>query len=116
MNYKTDKESVLDKCSEDDFDIDYLLLPSIEKEQTTVVDWLTINSVNPSKIGCLHHVANIWTEKGFVCGCILQNALICTPHNGRTYITTDVSDLNGNSPIELGDGHVTTYKNYYAKR
>ncbi|XP_045805970.1 endoribonuclease Dicer homolog 2-like isoform X2 [Trifolium pratense] len=116
-NNKMDKESVLDKCcSEDDYDIDYLLLPSIVREQTTVVDWLTINSVHPSEIGCLHHVANIWTEKGLVCGCILQNALIFTPHNGRTYITTNIMELDGNSPLEVGNGEVTTYKKYFGQK
>ncbi|CAJ2657950.1 unnamed protein product [Trifolium pratense] len=117
MNYKTDKESGLDKCcSEDDLGIDYLLLPSVAREQTTVVDWLTVNSVHPSEIRCLHHVATIWTEKGFVCGCILQNALVCTPHNGRTYITTGILDLDGNSPLAVGDGEATTYKKYFGEK
>jgi hypothetical protein len=69
MNYKMDKESVL--CYSED-DIDYLLLPSIAREQTKLVDWLTISSVHPSQIRYLHHVANIETEKGLVCGCILM--------------------------------------------
>ncbi|GAU21811.1 hypothetical protein TSUD_176570 [Trifolium subterraneum] len=33
------------------------------------------------------------------------NALIRTPHNGCTYITTDILDLDGNSPLEVGNGH-----------
>ncbi|XP_058762785.1 endoribonuclease Dicer homolog 2-like isoform X2 [Vicia villosa] len=117
MNHKTEKEVVLGKCClEDDFEIDYLLLPSIAIEQTPVVDWLTINSVHPSLIECVHHKSNIHTKKGLVCSCLLQNALICTPHNGRTYITTDIMELNGNSPLEVRDGEVTTYKKYFRQK
>ncbi|KAI5446796.1 hypothetical protein KIW84_014585, partial [Lathyrus oleraceus] len=117
MNHKTEKEAVLAKCClKDDLKIDYLLLPSITIEQTPVVDWLTINSVHPSMIECAHHKANIHTEKGLVCSCILRNALICTPHNGRTYITTDIMELNGNSPLEVRDGEVTSYKKYFKQK
>jgi endoribonuclease Dicer len=114
VNYKIDKETLLDKCClEDDLEIDYLLLPSIAIDETPAVDWLTISSVHPSKVTCQHHETNIWTAKGLVCGCILQNALVCTPHNGRTYITTSIMELDGNSPLEVGDGEVTTYKKYF---
>ncbi|WJX27542.1 hypothetical protein P8452_16351 [Trifolium repens] len=118
MNYKTpDKETILDKCClEDDPEIDYLLLPSVAIEKTPAVDWLTVNSIHPSKVRCMHHESNIWTANGLVCGCILRNALICTPHNGRTYITTDIMELHGNSPLEVGDGEVTTYKKYFGEK
>ncbi|XP_045805840.1 endoribonuclease Dicer homolog 2-like [Trifolium pratense] len=117
MKYKTDKETLLDKCClEDDLEIDYLLLPSIVIDETPAVDWLTIKSVHPSKIGCQHHETTIWTANGLVCGCILRNALVCTPHNGRTYITTNIMELDGNSPLEVGDGEVTTYKKYFGQK
>ncbi|KEH20231.1 endoribonuclease dicer-like protein [Medicago truncatula] len=117
MNHKTDKETDSGKfCLEDDLEIDYLLLPSIAIEETLSVDWITINSIHPSIVKCLHHEANIWTEKGLVCPCILQNALISTPHNGRTYITTGIMELDGNSPLEVGDGEVTTYQKYFEQK
>ncbi|KAK2399935.1 endoribonuclease Dicer protein [Trifolium repens] len=117
MNYKIDKETLLDKCClEDDLEIDYLLLPSIAIDETPAVDWLTISSIHPSKVTCRHHETNIWTAKGLVFGCILQNALVCTPHNGRTYITTNIMELDGNSPLEVGDGEVTTYKKYFGQK
>jgi endoribonuclease Dicer len=118
MNHnKTDMETVSDKfCLEDDLEFDYLLLPSIAIEETPSVDWITINSIHPSIVKCLHHDANICTEKGLVCPCILRNALICTPHNGRTYITTGIMELDGNSALEVGDGEVTTYKNYFGQK
>jgi endoribonuclease Dicer len=117
LNRKTDKESLSEKFSlEDDLEIDYLLLPSIAIEETPSVDWLTISSIHPSTIQCQYHGAKILTEKGFVCGCILRNALICTPHNGRTYITTDMMELDGNSPLQVGDGEVTTYKKYFGQK
>ncbi|KEH42207.1 dicer-like protein, putative [Medicago truncatula] len=57
-------ETVSDKfCLEDDLEFDYLLLPSIAIEETPYVDWITINSIHPTIVKCLHHEANIWTEK-----------------------------------------------------
>ena len=101
--------TVSDKfCLEDDLEFDYLLLPSIAIEETPFVDWITINSIHPSIVKCLYHEANIWTEKGLVCPCILQSSWICTPHNGRTYIITSIIELDGNSPLEVGDGEFTT--------
>nr|XP_004486471.1 endoribonuclease Dicer homolog 2 isoform X1 [Cicer arietinum] len=117
MDHKTDKGTVFDECClEDNLEVDYLLLPSIAIEERTDVDWLTINSIHPSKMECLHHEANIRTEKGFICACILKNALVCTPHNGRTYITTNIMELDGNSPLEVRDGEITTYKNYFEQK
>jgi endoribonuclease Dicer len=117
MNSKMYKKSDLDiSYSENDLQIDYLLLPSIAKDDTLVLDWSTICSIHPNIFKCLHNEAKIRTTESLVCECKLQNALIYTPHNGHTYITTNILDLDGNSPLELGDGHVTTYKNYYAKR
>lgn len=109
--------TVVDKyCLEDDLEIDYLLLPAIAKHKIPVVDWLVINSVNPSNVACEHHVTNIQTQKGRVCTCILQNALICTPHNGYIYITTGKMELDGNSPLEIRGGGVTTYKKYFEEK
>jgi hypothetical protein len=72
MNHKKDMQTVSDKYYlEDDLEFDYLLLPSIAIEETPSVDWITINSIHPSIDKYLRHEANIWTEKGLVCPCIL---------------------------------------------
>ncbi|KAJ1414388.1 Ribonuclease III domain [Sesbania bispinosa] len=118
VDHNLDKlATVLDKCClKDDLEIDYLLLPAIAKKHRPAVDWLAINSVNPSKFTCEYHASNIRTKSGLVCTCIMQNALVCTPHNGYIYITTGVMELNGNSPLELRGGGVTTYKKYFEQK
>ncbi|KAL9315523.1 hypothetical protein ACSQ67_016524 [Phaseolus vulgaris] len=78
----------LDKSCLHEVDIDYLLLPAIGKGEKSSVNWLAINS----------------------------DALVCTSHvSGKNYfyITTGVMELDGNSPMELRTGEVSTYKNYY---
>ncbi|KAJ1420894.1 Ribonuclease III domain [Sesbania bispinosa] len=118
VDHNLDKlATVLDKCClKDDLEIDYLLLPAIAKKHRPAVDWLAINSVNPSKFTCEYHASNIRTKSGLVCTCIMQNALVCTPHNGYIYITTGVMELDGNSPLELRGGGVTTYKKYFEQK
>ncbi|TKY72390.1 Endoribonuclease Dicer-like 2 [Spatholobus suberectus] len=107
----------VDKCYlEGNLEIDYLLLPAIGKGQ---IHWLAINSVNPYNITCKFHQPNIWTKSGLVCTCKLQGSLVCSSHaNGKIYfyITTGVMELNGNSPMELKSGGVTTYKKYYEQQ
>ncbi|XP_061339730.1 endoribonuclease Dicer homolog 2-like isoform X2 [Gastrolobium bilobum] len=95
-----------------DLEIDYLLLPA----RRQVVDWLCISSVNPSNFTCDYHARNISTKNGPVCTCVLKNALVCTPHNGNVYITTDIMNLHGNSLLELRHGELTTYKKYFEKK
>ncbi|XP_057429681.1 endoribonuclease Dicer homolog 2-like isoform X2 [Lotus japonicus] len=109
-------QTALEKCClEDGLEIDYLLLPSMVNEQGPTIDWLTVNSVNSSKIGCQDHTPNIQTKDGLVCRCIIQNSLVCTPHNGYIYITTGMMNLDGTSPLKLKSGEVITYKNYFKK-
>ncbi|XP_027927327.1 endoribonuclease Dicer homolog 2-like [Vigna unguiculata] len=101
---------------QDDVGIDYLLLPAIGKGEKSLVNWLAINSVNASKFTCKCHQPHIRTKSGLVCTCKLQNALVCTSHaigKNYFYITTGLMELDGNSPLELRTGGVTTYKNYY---
>lgn len=110
-------QTALEKCClEDGLEIDYLLLPSMVNEQGPTIDWLTVNSVNSSKIACVDHTPNIRTKEGLVCRCIIQNSLVCTPHNGYIYITTGMMNLDGNSPLKLKSGEVITYKNYFKKK
>ena len=108
----------LEKSYSDDIGIDYLLLPAIGKGEKSIVNWLAINSVNASSFKC-NHQPNIMTRSGLVCTCKLQDALVCTSHaSGKNnfYITTGVIELDGNSPMELRTGGVTTYKNYYEQQ
>ncbi|KAK7263739.1 hypothetical protein RJT34_31335 [Clitoria ternatea] len=115
INHNMDKlATVLDKCClDEDLEIDYLLLPATAKGERLDVDWLAINSVNPSKIVCNSHPPSIWTKNGLVCPCKLGSALVCTPHNSYVYITAGMMELDGNSPLELRGGEVITYKKYY---
>ncbi|KAL5140770.1 Endoribonuclease Dicer 2 [Glycine soja] len=107
----------LDKCYlEDNVEIDYLLLPAIGKGEKSHVNWLAIKSVEPSSFTCKYHQPHIETKSGLVCTCKLQDALVCTSHPGGKiyfYITTGITELHGNSPMELRGGGVTTYKKYY---
>ncbi|CAJ1794964.1 unnamed protein product [Sphenostylis stenocarpa] len=101
---------------EDDVNIDYLLLPAIGKGEKSDIDWLAINSVNACNLTCNYHQPHIRTKSGLVCTCNLRDALVCTNHaSGKNYfyITTGVMELDGNSLMELKDGGVTSYKNYY---
>ncbi|KAJ6902410.1 hypothetical protein NC651_020022, partial [Populus alba x Populus x berolinensis] len=69
---------------------------------------------NCSRNGNAHVVQ---TKCGPVCACVLQNSVVCTPHNGNIYCITGVfEDLNGNSLLKMGDGGAITYKEYFAKR
>jgi len=109
----------LDKCFvKDDFEIDYLLLPATGKRPNSIIDWLIVNSVNPSKIRCKYHQPHISTKSGLVCTCKLQNALVCTSHAGGKiyfYITTGILELDTNSPMMVRD-EVTTYKKYFEQQ
>ncbi|XP_052735386.1 endoribonuclease Dicer homolog 2 isoform X4 [Vigna angularis] len=107
----------LDKCFlKDDLEIDYLLLPATGKHPNSKIDWLIVNSVNPSNIRCKYHQPHISTKSGLVCTCKLQNALVCTSHAAGKiyfYITTGVMELDTNSPMILRNGEITTYKKYF---
>jgi len=100
----------------DDLEIDYLLLPANGKRPNSTIDWLVINSVNPSSITCKYHQPHISTKSGLVCTCKLHNALVCTSHAAGKiyfYITTGITELDTNSPMILRNGEVTTYKKYF---
>ncbi|XP_034923676.1 endoribonuclease Dicer homolog 2 [Populus alba] len=105
-------------------EIDYFLLPAFSSRSQPSINWTPISSVlfsykneehfNCSRNGNAHVVQ---TKCGPVCACVLQNSLVCTPHNGNIYCITGVfEDLNGNSLLKMGDGGAITYKEYFAKR
>ncbi|KAF9674540.1 hypothetical protein SADUNF_Sadunf10G0137700 [Salix dunnii] len=104
--------------------VDYFLLPATGSRSQPFIDWAPISSV---LFSCKYedHFNCSWKENahvvhtkgGPVCVCMLQNSLVCTPHNGSLYCITGVSeDLNGRSLFKQKDGVPTTYKEYYAKR
>ena len=103
---------------------DYLLLPSngLHKNRV-VIDWKSVGSVlfrfentaNCSLTNDNHQ--KVHTKNGLICSCLVENALVCTPHNGRLYCTTKrFVDLNGKSAMQTREGGVITYTDYYKKR
>ncbi|KAB5538633.1 hypothetical protein DKX38_016166 [Salix brachista] len=104
--------------------VDYFLLPATRSRSQPSIDWAPISSV---LFSCNYedHFNCSWKENahvvhtkgGPVCKCVLQNSLVCTPHNGSLYCITGVSeDLNGMSLFKQRDGVPITYKEHYAKR
>ncbi|KAL3650103.1 hypothetical protein CASFOL_006506 [Castilleja foliolosa] len=101
---------------------DYLLLPVLSSHQNVSIDWNCINSVRFSTNVSRHFSTNclskkIHTKDSSVCRCMLENSLMCTPHNGVFYCITGVLDeLDGNSTLEVRDGESVTYKKYFEQR
>ncbi|KAJ6891882.1 hypothetical protein NC651_025165 [Populus alba x Populus x berolinensis] len=103
--------------------MDYFLLPAIRSRSQPSIDWEPISSVlfsykNEDHFNCSSkgnaHVVH--TKGGPVCTCVLQNSLVCTPHNGEVYCITGASEhLNGRSVLKLRDGGASTYKEHFAK-
>ncbi|KAG6758162.1 hypothetical protein POTOM_038498 [Populus tomentosa] len=104
--------------------MDYFLLPAIRSRSQPSIDWEPISSVlfsykNDDHFNCSSkgnaHVVH--TKGGPLCTCLLQNSLVCTPHNGRVYCITGASEhLNGRSLLKLRDGGASTYKEHFAKQ
>ncbi|TQE05974.1 hypothetical protein C1H46_008398 [Malus baccata] len=122
-------EEVLDRFSlGQNLGIDYLLLPEARIQRRPLVfDWECTASVlfpyeehSKEHVDCslsnnCSHVLH--TKNSVVCTCVIQNSLVCTPHNGLLYTITSLLDnLNGNSLMKLRDSQVLTYKSYYATR
>lgn len=126
MDHNLNKlEEVLDGlCLGGQIGVDYLLLPGTKVPQRPlIIDWKCITSVLfPCEEYSKDHVDCslpnwIYTKSGVVCTCMIQNSLVCTPHNGTLYcITGLLGELNGNSLLSLRDGRALTYKKYYEER
>nr|XP_043618423.1 endoribonuclease Dicer homolog 2-like [Erigeron canadensis] len=109
------------KLKNDMMGFDYLLLPSVGLNQTPCLfDWNSIRSVRfpfEDKHTCslksnYHH--QVHTVNGLLCSCLVENALVYTPHNGRLYCTTKrLHGLYSNSPFQTKEGETITYKDYY---
>ncbi|KAM3283045.1 endoribonuclease Dicer 2 [Capsicum chacoense] len=104
---------------------DYLLLPSLGA--TPEINWNCVNSLLfPSQVlGDMHmeccstqgRQRRVNTKTGVVCRCMLENSLVCTPHNGHVYCVTGFLDnLNCNSLLDMRTGESITYIEYYKKR
>ncbi|KAJ9546095.1 hypothetical protein OSB04_025802 [Centaurea solstitialis] len=91
---------------------DYLLLPSngFHKNQL-FIDWKSVrsalfpyeNAANCPLTGDNHQ--KVHTKNGLTCSCLVENSLVCTPHNERLYCTTKrFADLNGKSTMNKREG------------
>ncbi|XP_065874496.1 endoribonuclease Dicer homolog 2-like isoform X2 [Euphorbia lathyris] len=102
---------------------EYFLLPCMSLCPGYAVDWNFVTSVlfsyenvseDHKKCPLEENVHIIQTESGPVCKFILQNSLVCTPHNGKLYCITGISnELDGLSLMKLRNGSSKTYKDYY---
>nr|AUH15438.1 dicer-like 2 protein [Dimocarpus longan] len=119
---------------DNNLEIDYLLLPSISSSKRLSstssrkrwIDWTSIASMMPSNNNVLKdhmhcsvkgHACAVKTKNGVLCTCMIQNSLAYTPHNGYIYCITGIlKHLNANSHLNLKDGGVITYKQYYKTR
>ncbi|GAA0158861.1 hypothetical protein LIER_15782 [Lithospermum erythrorhizon] len=108
--------------------LDYLILPVVHSpKHNLTINWNSLRSVlrpytclGDKHVWCFcgmndsHHV---YTMSGWVCSCIMKNALVCTPHNGCIYyISGELHGLNSESSLEVQGGRETTYHEYYEKR
>ncbi|KAK4359766.1 hypothetical protein RND71_021995 [Anisodus tanguticus] len=104
---------------------DYLLLPSLGS--TPEINWKCVNSfLFPSQVLGEKHMdfcstqgkkRSVNTKTGVVCSCMLENSLVCTPHNGHIYcITGFLDNLDCNSLLDMRTGESITYREYYKKR
>lgn len=106
--------------------LDYLLVPSTHEQKASLIDWEVIRSVNLTShkpwerhadcsakdASCILH-----TKEGLFCTCVLQNALVYTPHNGYVYCTRGIlSNLNANSILTRRKSGDESYMEYYEKR
>ncbi|KAL1827714.1 hypothetical protein ACET3Z_006126 [Daucus carota] len=106
---------------------DYLLLPTTGSLQSLHIDWKCVYSVLFKSKNICHDNTScpfpkdqynvLHTRDGLVCRCVLENSLVCTPHNGYIYcILGTLDDTTGSSVLKLKDGEFISYKNYYDKR
>ncbi|XP_057960958.1 endoribonuclease Dicer homolog 2 isoform X2 [Malania oleifera] len=107
--------------------IDYLLLPSASShEKQCIIDWKCIRSVLLSSDNVNNHenclspkgyARMVQTKNGIFCSCMLENCVVCTPHNSRVYCVDGFFyELDGNSLLSLRNGEAITYKKYYESR
>ncbi|KAJ1294685.1 hypothetical protein BS78_01G164800 [Paspalum vaginatum] len=100
----------------------YLLLPIVSGK----IDWCSIYfSASPiletTNKGTRHchsckDIDLLQTKDGSFCRCMLQNSIVCTPHNGMFYVVSGFLDLNANSLLYQSDGSAVSYKAHFKDR
>ncbi|KAL8532953.1 hypothetical protein ACS0TY_009277 [Phlomoides rotata] len=117
----------LDKLHNDGLTMfNYLLLPFLSANDEISVDWKCIYAVLYPKRSSLNEHTDrcssegdryrVHTKNGLVCSCMLENALVCTPHNGHIYCTKGFLDgIDGNSCFNPKNGESITYKDHFKK-
>ncbi|XP_074323641.1 endoribonuclease Dicer homolog 2-like isoform X2 [Apium graveolens] len=103
---------------------DYILLPTTGSQQSPTIDWKCVRSILYKNENIFHDCPLpkdqyniVQTVNGMVYRCVLENSLVCTPHNGYIYcISGTIDGTNGSSVLNLRDGESITYKKYYEKR
>ncbi|XP_062215257.1 endoribonuclease Dicer homolog 2a [Phragmites australis] len=100
----------------------YLLLPLVSGK----VDWCSmkfsaspIYEVTDKDMRHCHSCKDVdllQTKDGPLCRCMLQNSVVCTPHNSMFYAVTGFLDLNANSLLHRNDGSVVSYKIHFKTR
>lgn len=106
--------------------LDYLLVPSTHEHEASLINWEVIRSVNLTchkpwerHVNCSCKGASriLHTKDGLFCTCVVQNALVYTPHNGYVYCTKGLlNNLNANSLLTTRNSGDRTYMEYYEKR
>lgn len=112
--------------------IDYLLLPCHWMRQSSFVDLECIRStsllgdvVQDSLLSIhkrkyfnnVHDDYYIYTKNGILPRSVLENCLVCTPHNGYFYSVSGFLDgMDGKSHLKLRDNQQKTYTSYYKTR
>ncbi|PIN21629.1 Ribonuclease [Handroanthus impetiginosus] len=105
----------------------YIFLPALRSQESVTVDWNCITGVhypkkvssgkNSCRFSARGHGHYMLTKNSMVCLCMLENSLVCTPHNDMLYcIDGTLQDFDGNTLLELGEGEMVTYKQYYQQR
>ncbi|XP_059665631.1 endoribonuclease Dicer homolog 2-like [Cornus florida] len=107
---------------------DYLLLPFTGSHHNPpFIDWKCVSSVqfphqalDKSHTNCSlpkGYARLVKTKNGSVCSCMLENSLVCTPHNDHVYcITGTLNNLDGNTILSRKNGQVITYKKHFKSR
>ncbi|KAG5574722.1 hypothetical protein H5410_054856 [Solanum commersonii] len=103
---------------------DYLLLPSVGTPPE--INWKCVNFLLfPSQVLGDKHMdwcstqgrkRNVNTITGVVCSCMLENSLVCTPHNGHIYcINSFLDNLDCNSLMGVRTEESITYREHFKK-
>ncbi|XP_004982513.1 endoribonuclease Dicer homolog 2a isoform X1 [Setaria italica] len=100
----------------------YLVLPLVSGK----IDWCSIKfsaspmlEVTNKDMRHCHSCKDtnlVQTKDGPLCQCMLQHAIVCTPHNGMLYAVSGFLDLNANSLLHRSDGSVVSYKTHFKTR